>query len=208
MGARYFQRNDVASGSYEHDGVAINILGRNLGVIDDTFYFQAWGSGGNGLWAYNTSNTTMWRTDISSGVTSSNPGKCMALVVGDTLYFDADGGYTGRELWAHNHVNQTSWLAKDFRTTGILNSEMEIRDVPKLVDPQQCLFGDTIYLAADDQNLPFNCSPTTRRMFELACCWHEQLLCITESNDGHRDTIYFDAPTSGLHCFVNSDNFG
>ncbi|MEK9567137.1 MAG: hypothetical protein VW125_08510, partial [Flavobacteriaceae bacterium] len=76
-------------------------LGRNLGVIDDTFYFQAWGSGGNGLWAYNTSNTTMWRTDISSGVTSSNPGKCMAIVVGDTLYFDADGGYTGRELWAH-----------------------------------------------------------------------------------------------------------
>ena len=56
-------------------------LGRNLGVIDDTFYFQAWGSGGNGLWAYNTSNTTMWRIDISSGVTSSNPGKCMAVVL-------------------------------------------------------------------------------------------------------------------------------
>ena len=125
-------------------------LGSNLGVIEDTFYFQAWGSGGYGLWAYNTSNTTMWRTDISSGVTSSHPGKCMALVVGDTLYFDADGGYTGRELWAHNHVNQTSWLVKDFKTS---NYNAQLRHGNPGCHGLAVLVGDTIYLDAVDASL-------------------------------------------------------
>ena len=87
--------------------------GRDLGVIGDTIYFQAWGSGGEGMWAYNTSNTTMWEIDFSSAVRSVNPGHCMAVVVGDTLYFDADGSTHGRELWAHNHANQTTWMVKE-----------------------------------------------------------------------------------------------
>ncbi|MGB2346789.1 MAG: putative Ig domain-containing protein, partial [Candidatus Poseidoniaceae archaeon] len=61
--------------------------GRDLGVIDDTIYFQAWGSGDEGLWAYNTSNTTMWQIDFRSTSRSANPGMCMAVVVGDSLYF-------------------------------------------------------------------------------------------------------------------------
>ena len=52
---------------------AFTSYGRDLGVIDDTIYFQAWGSGDEGMWAYNTSNTTMWRHDIRSGSRSSNP---------------------------------------------------------------------------------------------------------------------------------------
>ncbi|MGB0378439.1 MAG: hypothetical protein ACPGGE_06410, partial [Poseidonia sp.] len=122
--------------------------GRDLGVIDDTIYFQAWGSGGDGMWAYNLSNTTMWRIDISSGVTSSSPGECMALVVGDTLYFDADGGYTGRELWAHNHVNQTSWLVKDFKTS---NYHAQLRHGNPGCNIA-LLIGDTIYLTASTNN--------------------------------------------------------
>ncbi|MEL0332128.1 MAG: Ig domain-containing protein, partial [Candidatus Poseidoniales archaeon] len=175
-------------------------LGRNLGVIDDTFYFQAWGSGGNGLWAYNTSNTTMWRTDISSGVTSSNPGKCMALVVGDTLYFDADGGYTGRELWAHNHVNQTSWLAKDFRTT---NYNSQLRDgnpgCSQTTRSTAVLYEDTIYLVAMDQSIGLH-------LFAYDTSNHSSWPVVGTNNyyAGQNlltvigDTIYFDAPKSGL----------
>ena len=176
--------------------------GHDLGVIDDTFYFQAWGSGGNGLWAYNTSNTTMWRIDISSGVTSSNPGKCMALVVGDTLYFDADGGYTGRELWAHNHVNQTSWLAKDFRTT---NYNSQLRDgnpgCSQTTRSTAVLYEDTIYLAAHDQNLGI-------QLFAYDTSNHSgwllpEINSLYSNYPGERlmtvigDTIYFDAPNNG-----------
>ena len=178
--------------------------GQNLGVIDDTFYFQAWGSGGNGLWAYNTSNTTMWRTDISSGVTSSNPGKCMALVVGDTLYFDADGGYTGRELWAHNHVNQTSWLAKDFRTT---NYNSQLRDgnrgCSQTTRSTAVLYEDTIYLVAMDQSIGLH-------LFAYDTSNHSAWPVVGTNNyyAGQNlltvigDTIYFDAPKSGL-SYVN-----
>ena len=175
-------------------------LGQNLGVIADTFYFQAWGSGGNGLWAYNTSNTTMWRHDISSGVTSSNPGKCMALVVGDTLYFDADGGYTGRELWAHNHVNQTSWLAKDFRTT---NYHSQLRDgnpgCSQTTRSTSVLYEDTIYLVAMDQSIGLH-------LFAYDTSNHSAWP-VVGTNNYHAgqnlltvidDTIYFDAPKSGL----------
>ena len=162
-------------------------LGQNLGVIDDTFYFQAWGSGGNGLWAYNTSNTTMWRIDISSGVTSSNPGKCMAMVVGDTLYFDADGGYTGRELWAHNHVNQTSWLAKDFRTT---NYNSQLRDgnpgCSQTTRSTAVLYEDTIYLVAFGSDGLQLFAYDTSNHSAWPVVGTNNYYCRTESNDGHR----------------------
>ena len=80
----------------------------------------------------------------------------MALVVGDTLYFDADGGYTGRELWAHNHGNQTSWLAKDWRTT---NYNYQLRDSnPGCVQTGRfaVAVGDVIYLTAMDNSVVGN----------------------------------------------------
>ena len=119
--------------------------GRDLGVIGDTIYFQAWGSGGEGMWAYNTSNTTMWEIDFSSAVRSVNPGHCMAVVVGDTLYFDADGSTHGRELWAHNHANQTTWMVKDLETS----THYQLRDSrPGCGGMSGVLVGDTFYFTA------------------------------------------------------------
>ena len=188
----------MASGSYEHDGFAINICVASrtkLGVIDDTFYFQAWGSGGNGLWAYNTSNTTMWRTDISSGVTSSNPGKCMALVVGDTS-ISMQMVATLEGTWAHNHVNQTSWLAKDFRTT---NYNSQLRDgnpgCSQTTRSTAVLYEDTIYLVAMDQSIGLH-------LFAYDTSNHSSWPVVGTNNyyAGQNlltvigDTIYFDAP--------------
>ena len=120
--------------------------GRDLGVIGDTIYFQAWGSGGEGMWAYNTSNTTMWEIDFSSAVRSVNPGHCMAVVVGDSLYFDADGSTHGRELWAHNHANQTTWMVKDLETS---NHHYQLRDSsPGCLGMSDVLVGDTFYFTA------------------------------------------------------------
>ena len=124
---------------------AFTSYGRDLGVIGDTIYFQAWGSGGEGMWAYNTSNTTMWEVDFSSAVRSVNPGKCMAVVVGDSLYFDADGSTHGRELWAHNHANQTTWMVKDLET----NTHYQARDSsPGCLGMSGVLVGDTFYFTA------------------------------------------------------------
>ncbi|HIO58535.1 MAG TPA: hypothetical protein EYN30_07680, partial [Candidatus Poseidoniales archaeon] len=50
--------------------------------------------------AHDTSTSSTWRvTDIWSGSGDSNPGEYMEILVGDTLYFDADDGSNGRELW-------------------------------------------------------------------------------------------------------------
>ncbi|DAC68469.1 MAG TPA: hypothetical protein D7I13_03620, partial [Candidatus Poseidoniales archaeon] len=45
-------------------------------LVGDTVYFDAYDSAtGNELYAYNTSNHSVWRvTDIQSGSGSSNPG--------------------------------------------------------------------------------------------------------------------------------------
>ena len=51
--------------------------------------------------------------DINSGSDSNNPGDNMAVVVGDTLYFDADDGSAGLELWAHDTSNQSTWQVTD-----------------------------------------------------------------------------------------------
>ena len=75
------------------------------------------GNSGHELWAYNTSNSSNpWLNvmDINSGSDSSNPlGDNMAVVVGDTLYFDADDGSAGLELWAHDTSNQSTWQVTD-----------------------------------------------------------------------------------------------
>ena len=65
----------------------------------------------------------------------------MSLLVGDTIYFDADDGTTGRELWAYNTSNETYWRVADINNgSGGSNPgyNMEI------------LVGDTIYFDAND----------------------------------------------------------
>ena len=176
--------------------------GRDLGVIDDTIYFQAWGSGDEGLWAYNTSNTTMWEVDFRSTSRSANPGFCMAVVVGDTLYFDADGSTHGRELWAHNHANQTTWMVKDFRTT---NYNSQIRDGnPGCNGMSGVVVGDTFYFSATVSN-----SDGSGELWAHNTSNHSTWLVADishgspESLPGDRlavvigDTIYFDANDGG-----------
>ena len=76
-------------------------------LLGDTIYFDAnegnWNMtvAGRELWAHDTSNHSTWLVaDIYRGRSSSVPGMHLAILVGDTIYFDADDGNYGRELWA------------------------------------------------------------------------------------------------------------
>ena len=85
-------------------------------LVGDTLYCSAYdGSNGDKLWAHDTSNASTWRVaDINSGTGSSQPGyNGLKISVGDTLYFDADGGSSGKELWAHNTSNASTWQVAD-----------------------------------------------------------------------------------------------
>ena len=37
----------------------------------------------------------------------------MSILVGDTLYFDANDGSSGIELWAHDTSNASTWRVAD-----------------------------------------------------------------------------------------------
>ena len=81
--------------------------------------------------------------DINSGSDSSDPGENMAVVVGDTLYFDADDGSAGLELWAHDTSNQSTWQVTDISSgSGNGNPGRYM----------QILVGDTIYFSATDDS--------------------------------------------------------
>ena len=171
--------------------------GRDLGVIDDTIYFQAWGSSGEGMWAYNTSNTTMWEVEFSSAV-RLDPGKCMAVVVGDSLYFDADGSTHGRELWAHNHANQTTWMVKDLET----NTHYQSRDSsPGCLGMSGVLVGDTFYFTATKRYTDGNNELWAHSTSNHSTWLVADIMSSTTAGSvpGHRfavvigDTIYFDA---------------
>jgi hypothetical protein len=57
-----------------------------------------------------TGNGSTWQVaDINSGTGHSLPGNYMSILVGDTLYFDADDGSSGHELWAHDTSNASTW---------------------------------------------------------------------------------------------------
>jgi ELWxxDGT repeat protein len=113
----------------------------NLQIVGDIIYYTA----NRELWAYNTSNQSDWEVaEINTHYQyTSDPGQHMSLLVGDTIYFDADDGTTGRELWAYNTSNETYWRVADINNgSGGSNPgyNMEI------------LVGDTIYFDANDGN--------------------------------------------------------
>ena len=176
--------------------------GRDLGVIGDTIYFQAWGSSGEGMWAYNTSNTTMWEIDFSSAVRSVNPGKCMSVVVGDSLYFDADGSTHGRELWAHNHANQTTWMVKDLEPSTFYQG----RDgSPGCGGMSGVLVGDTFYFTAKISYTNGNYELWAHNTSNHSTWLVADIMSSSTSGSlpGYRfavvigDTIYFDANDGG-----------
>ncbi|MGB2090224.1 MAG: putative Ig domain-containing protein, partial [Candidatus Poseidoniaceae archaeon] len=104
--------NSGTSGSHSAPGQHMSIL------VGDTIYFDAFEAAtGTELWAYDTSNQSLWRvTDIRSGSGGSDPGDYSSILVGDTLYFSADDGSTGDELWAHNTSNGTTWQVANIRS--------------------------------------------------------------------------------------------
>ena len=135
-----WQVADIRSGSVGSNP------GQEMGVlVGDVIYFDANdGSTGNELWAHNTSSGTTWRvTDINSGPYHSYTGAWGgSILVGDTLYFDAQNRNDNSELWAHDTSNGTSWLVAD------LNS-----NYPGSRPGQYSGFvlaGDTIYFDAGD----------------------------------------------------------
>ena len=74
--------------------------------------------------------------DIRSGSSAgSDPGSYMEILVGDTIYFDANDGSGYHELWAHDTSDSSTWQVSDLSNPGY---NMEI------------LVGDTIYFDADD----------------------------------------------------------
>ena len=123
--------------------------------VGDTLYFSANdGSSGNELWAHDTTNASTWQVaDIHSGgsSSSSDPGDNMAILVGDTLYFNANEGHAapnrGRELWAHDTSNASTWLAADISpnlpsgTVGSSNPGYNGLEIS---------VGDTLYFSADE----------------------------------------------------------
>ena len=130
--------NSGTSSSWPGGGSTIELL------VGDTMYFSADdGSTGVELWAHDTSNHSTWQViDIQSGTGNGNPGYYMdELLVGDTIYFDADDGSTGRELWAHDTSNQSTWKVADISSGS--SGSLPGRHMALLV-------GDTIYFDADD----------------------------------------------------------
>ena len=142
---------------------------------------------------YCSKYTTQMMSDINSGHSSGDPGSYMEVLVGDTIYFDADDSdeLDDRELWAHDTSNLSTWQVADIRMGTYFGSSgpgyhMEI------------LVGDTIYFDAYDVN-------TGRELWAHDASNHStwQVTDIRNgsgsSNPGRYmlilvgDTIYFDA---------------
>ena len=81
-----------------------------------------------------------WRVvDIRTGSIGSEPGDRMALLVGDTIYFDADDGSTGYELWAHDTSNHSTWQVANIQSGSSASSPGHYMSI---------LVGDTVYFSA------------------------------------------------------------
>ena len=133
-----WQVADINSGSESSwSGGHINIL------VGDTIYFDADnGTTGQELWAHNTSNGTTWQVaDLRQyGTGNSNPGEFMSILVGNTVYFDAEFGIGQRELWAHSTSNETTWRVT-YLASGSYGDAYPGQSMSRLV-------GDTLYFSA------------------------------------------------------------
>ena len=63
----------------------------------------------------------------------------MALLVGDTIYFDANNGSTGDELWAHDTSNHSTWQVANIQSGSSASSPGHYMSI---------LVGDTVYFSA------------------------------------------------------------
>ena len=70
----------------------------------------------------------------------------MSILVGDTLYFDADDGTTGRELWAHDTSNLSTWRVNDINSGSGDSKPGAYMSI---------LVGDTLYFSAYDVSTGF-----------------------------------------------------
>ena len=103
------------------------------------------GGSGSGSGTTTNGNGTTWqvadlRSGSSTASSSSYPGGEMGIVVGDTIYFDADDGISGAELWAHDNSNASTWQVADLRSGASVSSY--------LGRFMEILIGDTIYFDA------------------------------------------------------------
>ena len=102
---------------------------------------------------------------INSGSSNSNPGRNTHMLIGDTLYFDADDGSTGSELWAYDISNDSAWRLTDIHAgsgNGLLGWQV--------VQVLEMLIDDTFYFTAQDgtdmevwAHQPYEITPLTAR---------------------------------------------
>ena len=96
------------------------------------------------MWAHDTSNHSTWRvTDIINGVSGSSPAAKMSILVGDTIYFDADDYFDGHELWAHDVSNQSTWQVADISGGSRSSNPGHISEICR----------GSLYFSADDEIL-------------------------------------------------------
>ena len=109
--------------------------------------------------------------DINSGFGKSNPGRNTHMLIGDTLYFDAEDGSTGSELWAYDISNDSTWRLTDIDAgsgNGLLGW-----DVLQMVE----IFIDgTFYFTAHDgtntevwAHRPYDITPLTASVAGASC---------------------------------------
>ena len=124
------------------------------------------------MWAHATSNHSTWRVDdINSGPSNSNPGLNTHMLIGDTLYFDADDGSTGSELWAYDISNDSAWRLTDIHAgsgNGLLGWQV--------VQVLEMLIDDTFYFTAQDgtdmevwAHQPYEITPLTASVTGASC---------------------------------------
>jgi ELWxxDGT repeat protein len=65
----------------------------------------------------------------------------MSILVGDTLYFNANDGSSGHELWAHDTSNASTWRVADIYSGSGSSSPGNYMEI---------LVGDTLYISASD----------------------------------------------------------
>ena len=65
----------------------------------------------------------------------------MAILVGDTLYFNAKEANSGFELWAHDTSNASTWQVADIRSGSTGSNPGQLSEI---------LVGDTLYFYAKD----------------------------------------------------------